>query len=109
MANEYAMPIPARRALRKLGSDLNEARRRRRLSMAMVAERADISRITLRKIERGDASVSMGGYAAVLCSLGLADALAEMADVSVDIVGQDLESDRLPKRIRLPQQAGAHP
>ena len=109
MANDYAMPIPARRALRKLGSDMNEARRRRRLSMAMVAERAGISRYTLSKIERGDASVSMGGYAAVLCSLGLVDELGEIADISGDIVGQDLAALQLPKRVRSPHYQEARP
>lgn len=101
------MPTPhpasaaVQRALRKLGADVHDARRRRRLPMAVVAERAFTSRSTLQKIEAGDASVSMGIYAAVLQALGLLDRLSQMADISHDSVGQELASAGLPKHIHL--------
>lgn len=101
------MPTPhhpsaaVRRTLRKLGSDLHDARRRRKLPMAVVAERAFTSRSTLQKIEAGDPSVSIGIYAAVLQALGLLDGLDDVADVSRDDVGQALASANLPKRVRL--------
>ena len=57
--------------------------------------------MTLFRIERGDGSVSLGGYAAVLFSLGMIDRLAEIADVRFDAVGLELEEEHLPKRIRL--------
>src|SRR5437763_986992 len=41
------LPIPARRALRKLGQDIRDARRRRRIPMELLAERARISRSSL--------------------------------------------------------------
>ena len=47
-------PIPVRRALKTLGQDLRDARRRRRISTQIMAERASISRTTLSKIEQGD-------------------------------------------------------
>jgi DNA-binding XRE family transcriptional regulator len=53
-------PSPVRRALRKLGSDIRDARRRRRIPVAIMAERASISRTTLNKVEKGDEGVSMG-------------------------------------------------
>src|SRR5579864_2224711 len=88
------------RGLRKLGRDLREARLRRRIPVAILAERASLSRMTLSKIEKGEPGVSMGGYASVLFSLGLIDRLADLADVRHDAVGLDLEEERLPKRIR---------
>lgn len=94
------LPIPARRAVRKLGGDIRDARRRRRIPTALLAERASISRTTLSKIERGEPGVSMGNYAAVLFSLGLIDRLAELADVRYDPTGLALEEERLPKRVR---------
>jgi len=97
-----ALPISVERALRKLGADIRDARRRRRIPTAIMAERAGISRTTLHKIERGDASVSLGGYATVLFVLGLADRLALLADVTRDATGLDLEEERLPRRIRMP-------
>lgn len=54
------LPIPAKRALDKLGADIRDARRRRRIPTALMAERAGISRMTLNKIENGDPGVSMG-------------------------------------------------
>lgn len=84
-----------------MGSDIRDARRRRKLPMAVVAERAFTSRSTLQKIEAGDASVSMGIYATVLQALGLLDGLGDVADIRRDQVGQTLASADLPKRVRL--------
>lgn len=95
------LPLPALRALRKLGHDLRDARRRRRIPSALLAERAAIGRMTLIRIERGDPSVSMGGYASALFALGMTDRLAAIADPSHDTVGLQLETENLPKRIRL--------
>jgi transcriptional regulator with XRE-family HTH domain len=100
-----ALPMAVRRTLSKLGHDLSAARRRRRLSMAMVAERALVSRNTLTRVERGDAGVSMGIYATVLFVLGLADRIGQLADPGTDALGLALEDERLPKRIRTPHKA----
>ncbi|MCZ7620181.1 MAG: helix-turn-helix domain-containing protein [Myxococcota bacterium] len=101
MRKASAIPIPVSRALRKLGEDLKDARRRRRIPVALMAERASISRMTLSKIEKGDPGVSMGNYARVLFVLGLHERLLEIADVSSDAIGLALEDERLPQRIRI--------
>lgn len=95
-----ATPIPVKRGLAKLGRDIKDARLRRRIPTAIMAERASISRLTLRKVERGDPGVAMGTYAAVLFVLGLAQRVSDLADVRTDAVGLDLEEHRLPQRIR---------
>ena len=108
-------PIPVARALRKLGHDIRDARRRRRIPVAILAERASISRTTLVKVEKGDPGVSLGIYATVLFALGMVDRLADLADPKHDAVGLELEEERLPERIRLsrrqqpmkPEGAGA--
>ena len=94
------LPIPVTRALRKLGSDIKDARRRRRLPMSIVTQRASISEPTLIRIERGDPKVAMGSYATVLFVLGMADRLADLVDPKNDPVGLQLEEENLPKRIR---------
>jgi DNA-binding XRE family transcriptional regulator len=94
------LPIPVRRALRKLGHDIRDARRRRRIPAAIAAERASISRTTLVKIEKGDPGVAIGLYATVLFVMGMADRLGELADPKYDSVGLQLEEERLPQRIR---------
>src|SRR5262245_34340705 len=98
-----ALPVPVRRALAKLGGDLSAARRRRRLTMVLVAERAMISRSTLARVERGDPGVSLGIYATVLFVLGMSDRLDDLASAREDAVGLALEDERLPKRVRLPR------
>jgi transcriptional regulator with XRE-family HTH domain len=104
MKEKLHLPIPIRRALRKFGQDISDGRRRRRIPVALMAERADLSRETLRKIERGDPSVALGRYAAVLFVLGLTDRLNNLADATYDTVGRMLEEENLPRRIRLPSK-----
>lgn len=94
-------PIPARRALKKLGQDLGNARRRRRIPMQLAAERASISRHTLGKIEKGDEGVSIGAYARILFVLGMVQHLADLVDAASDQLGLELETENLPKRIRI--------
>lgn len=94
------LPLPVKRALSKLGSDIRSARLRRRITAAVMAERAFITRMTLRKVERGDPTVSLGIYATVLFILGLAPRLGDLADARSDTVGLQLEEERLPQRIR---------
>lgn len=101
MPTPHRPPVAVRRTLRKLGSDIHDARRRRKLPMAVVAERAFTSRSTLQKIEAGDANVGIGIYASVLQALGLLDGLGNIADIGNDEVGQSLASANLPKRVRL--------
>lgn len=95
------VPIPVARALRKLGHDIRDARRRRRIPVIVLAQRASISRMTLNKVEKGDPGVSLGNYAAVLFALGMADRLSDVADPRHDTVGLELEEEHLPERIRL--------
>jgi transcriptional regulator with XRE-family HTH domain len=94
------LPLPVKRALAKLGQDIRSARVRRRITTTTMAERAFITRMTLRKVERGDPGVSLGIYATVLFVLGLTQHLADLADVRSDEVGLQLEEEHLPKRIR---------
>jgi DNA-binding XRE family transcriptional regulator len=93
------LPLPVMRALRKLGHDIKDARRRRRIPAAIAAQRASIARSTLVKVEKGDSGVAIGSYATVLFVLGMADRLAELADPKHDAVGLQLEEEHLPQRI----------
>ena len=104
MPTPHSPPAAVRRVLRKLGADIHDARRRRRLPMAVVADRAFTSRSTLQRVEAGDASVSIGIYAAVLQALGLLDGLSQVADIGNDSVGQALASAELPKYARIKRQ-----
>lgn len=87
----------------ELGQRLREARRRRRYTASLVAERADISRQTLTKVERGDPSVTLGTYVRVLVVVGLERDLALVA--KDDVVGRRLQDAELG----MPRRRGRRP
>ena len=95
------LPPPVRRSLVKFGADLARARRQRRLTMAMMAERMGVGENTYSRLERGDPTVAMGAYAMALFVLGFGGAWADVADVRRDEVGLQLDEARLPKRVRV--------
>jgi len=100
MPTLHTPPLIVLRALSKLGDDIYDARKRRKLSATVVAERAFTSRKTLGRIEKGDPSVSMGIYAAVLNALGLLGELENLADASRDDLGLMLTSEANKRRNR---------
>ena len=59
--------------LKTMGEQIKMARLRRNLPVKIVSERAGISRITLWQIEKGNPSVAIGYYAAVLHALNNLD------------------------------------
>jgi len=85
--------------LAQLGQRLREARLRRRFIASLVAERADISRQTLTKVERGDAAVTLGVYVRVLAVVGLEKDIELVA--KDDVVGRRLQDAALENRRRL--------
>ena len=90
------------RETESFGQRLRDARLRRRFSMETVCIRADISRPTLYKIEKGDPSVAFGHYLQVLRVLGLLGDLAQVA--KEDELGRRLQDESLPQRKRAPHK-----
>ena len=86
-----------------MGENLRLARLRRRLQAGQVAERAGLSRMTLRAIERGDPSVSFGSYAKVLFSLGLDNDLEALG--RDDDLGRKLQDAKLSITSRAPRRS----
>jgi len=95
-----SLPLPVLHVLRKLGHDIRDARRRRRIPVAIAAQRASISKTTWLKVEKGDPGVLAGTYVTVLFVLGLVDRVAQLADPGTDTVGLRLEEEQLPQRVR---------
>jgi transcriptional regulator with XRE-family HTH domain len=89
------------RLLTEIGENIHLARLRRRFSAHIVAERAGMTRTTLRSIERGDPNVSFGAYARVLFTLGLEKDLSLLA--RDDELGRKLQDIGLPVRARAPK------
>lgn len=75
--------------MEEMGEQLKLARKRRKLTTAQVAERADIARSTLYLIEKGDAGVALGAYFNVLRVLGLQDDILKLG--ADDVFGRKLQ------------------
>ncbi len=93
------------RLLAQLGTNLKQARLRRRYSAEIVAERSGITRKTLQRVEQGDAAVAIGIYVRVLQALGLIEDLAAVA--RDDELGRKLQDLALPARKRAPRRANS--
>jgi len=98
------LPPKVKRSLKKFGSDLAMARRKRNLTMMMMAERLGVAKSTYLRIEKGDPTVSLGAYAMALFVLGFGDALGDLVDPRRDDQGLLLDAQRLPKRIRVKKE-----
>jgi transcriptional regulator with XRE-family HTH domain len=79
--------------LETVGENIKLARLRRKITATMLAERAGISRVTLRKVENGESSVTMAIYANVLFCLGLEKDLLRLA--GDDPLGRRLQDAEL--------------
>jgi transcriptional regulator with XRE-family HTH domain len=95
------LPSGVRRSLSKFGRDLGVARRKRHLTMAMMAERTGLAKSTYARIEKGDPAVALGAYAMALFVLGFGEPLGDLTDARRDDVGLLLDEERLPKRVRV--------
>nr|WP_280637381.1 helix-turn-helix transcriptional regulator [Phaeobacter italicus] len=84
----------------QLGSDIQTARKRRRMSVADFCSRIGVSDKTLAKLERGDGGVRLETFAMALLALGMVERLAKIADPSSDSTGIGLDREKLPERIR---------
>ena len=81
--------------LEDLGHRIKLARLRRKLTIEMVAERAKISRFSVREVEKGSPSVAIGIYVNVLMAIGMVKELDNcLAD---DPFGRLLQDDELLK------------
>lgn len=85
-----------KKILEVFGENVKLARKRRKLTMVQVAERADISRNTLYLIEKGSSGVSLGAVFNVLRALGLQDDFLKLA--ADDEFGKKLQDIELLRK-----------
>ena len=103
MANKKTVLLPkARKILFEVGENIRLARLRRKLSSEQIAERANIGRTTLYKIEKGDPGVSIGSYLQVLMVLSLGEDFLNLA--KDDELGRKIQDAELEVRERAPKR-----
>lgn len=93
-------PVRVQRAADDIGAQLASWRRMLDLTAVQVAERADISRDTLRRLEHGDPGVSLGTVLGVARALGALDRLVDALDPFQTDLGRARASAAIPKRVR---------
>ncbi len=99
MAKKIAPLLPSTdELLFQFGDRLHVARLRRRLSAKQVAERAGMSPMTLRSLERGGSGVTMGAYLSVMQVLGIEQDLNLLG--KSDPIGRELQDSQLPGRTK---------
>ncbi|MEM9984349.1 MAG: helix-turn-helix domain-containing protein [Bacteroidota bacterium] len=88
--------LPKQKRIRvRLGENVRLARRRRKFSAKLLAERANIGRTTLWNLEKGNANVSLITLVGVLGALGMPEELAQLA--ADDTLGRKLQDIELMK------------
>jgi transcriptional regulator with XRE-family HTH domain len=87
-------------AVQVLGRQLAAARRSQRRTAEEVAERAGITRVTLRRIERGDPAVAIGLYFEVAMVLSVPLFGAEGNELAQLAAAGERELALLPRRVR---------
>ena len=105
MGKEAVILPETQEILCQMGEQIKLARLRRQLSVALVAERANISRATLWSIEKGSSSVAIGYYAAVLHALNNLDKDLLLV-AKDDEMGRTIQDLNLTGRKRAPKKKG---
>ena len=94
-----ALPESMKSSLCVVGQNIQIARKRRRIPLRQMSERTLVSVPTIRKVEAGDPSVSIGIFLQILWVLQLHTDFEKIADPTKDVLGNYEELKRLPKKI----------
>ena len=92
-------PIPVLRAQRTISSNLDLARRQQRITMELLAERANLSVPTVRKL-LAEGQGSLENFLRVAKILGMLDFVTEATDPLLTPMGKLRANDDTPKRVR---------
>lgn len=98
-------PPSVLRAERQLAEHVVTWRKLRGLTQAQLADRADVARTTIQRLENGDGGISVENLLRVLRALGLLETIPRALDPFETDVGRLRSDESLPRRVR-PRQLG---
>lgn len=98
-------PLPVRRALRETGDHIAVWRKLRGLTQSQLADRANVTRQTVARLEAGDGAVSLDVLLRVLRALGVLESVTHALDPYETDVGRLRSDEQLPRRVR-PRELG---
>jgi transcriptional regulator with XRE-family HTH domain len=87
-----------------LGLQIAQARRERRWTAEELAARANISPVTLRKVERGDPTVALGTALEVATLVGIPLFGVDPSELARVATREQDRLALLPERVRVPQR-----
>ena len=93
-------PAKVRVAAKSVGEQLTAWRKLQGLTAAQVADRADIARGTLRRIESGELGVNLEAFLKVSRALGILERIVTATDPYETDLGRARADQALPKRVR---------
>lgn len=91
------LPPQSQRAIVQLGKDIALARRRRKLTQRLMAERMLVSVQTVQRLEAGDPTVGLAVLASALHVFGMTQRIATLVAPDTDRAGISEDLARLPK------------
>lgn len=94
-------PIPVARSMRNIASNLDLARRQQRITVELLAERANISVPTTRKL-LNEGKGSLENFLRLARCLGFLDGVEKATDPLNTPLGRIRAEEDVPKRIRRP-------
>lgn len=94
------LPVRVQRGAAEIGRHLLTWRKLSNLTAAQVAERADVTRTTLRRLEHGDPGVGFDVFLRVVRVLGQLDRVVDVLDPYETDLGRARAEEVLPDRVR---------
>lgn len=94
------VPTKTRLSAQRIGAHVTAWRKLQSLTAEQVADRAGISRDTLRSLEQGETTVGLDVFLNVTRVLGTLDRLVEALDPYETDLGRARADQVLPKRVR---------
>jgi transcriptional regulator with XRE-family HTH domain len=100
-AHNLSTDLACAAQLQALGAQIRAQRKALRLSATVTAEAAGVSRVTLHRIEKGEASVAVGAWCNALAALGLSLQARSAMDARADRAQRADRVGWIPARVAL--------